>query len=642
MDEYCNHACCNGTHCCDVNWAWGRMALSFLMLVCGVTMNYTGIGWFANPVVNVAWFVVAFLPVGLTVIGEAYENIKQKDVFSEFFLMSVASIGAFVIGEYPEAVAVMLFYTLGETLQHRAVERATGDVSRLLDVRPERTGLLRNGKYVQVHPNEVVVGEIIEVRPGERVPLDGILLDNDAMLDTSALTGESVPRSAVQGDEVLAGMFAGGSTLHLRVNRPYDESALSRILHIVKDASSRKAPAELFIRRFARVYTPIVILLAILITIVPAAFKFFVPTFDYTFSDWLYRGLVFLVISCPCALVISVPLAYFAGIGKASRCGILFKGGNFLYAMAKTDCVIFDKTGTLTSGKFKVVDVQCNNIDKVGFLTMVASAECQSTHPIAKAIVAYAEECGIKIVAPSQLREVAGLGIEAIIDGKKVIAGNYAMMSENGISVSNPINGEGMTVVACAMDGIYIGAVMLADQLKKDSKKAVERLKQLDVTDLYMLSGDKQEVVNAIGRQLGLANAIGGLLPEEKVQYVEKIAQSGRQVAFVGDGMNDAPALVLSNVGVAMGGLGSDAAIESADVVIQTDNPLRVATAIQIGRATSRIVMQNIVGAIGVKVVVMLAGALGFASLWWAVFADVGVALLAVLNSLRILGKKFQ
>ena len=637
------HNTCSHSHCHHGTTNWWLAALSFTMLIAGMAMNYSHADWFTAQATRIAWYIMAYLPVGLPVIAEAWENIKQKDIFNEFTLMTIASIGAFAIGEYPEAVAVMLFYTVGESLQHNAVARATNNIEQLIDIRPERAAVLRNGSYTYVPPADVAVGEEIEVRAGERVPLDGSLLDDHALLDTSALTGESVPHHAGKGSEILAGMLATGSTLHLRTMRPYGESALSRILKIVNEASSHKAPAELFIRRFARIYTPAVILLSLLIIAVPAIVAATTHSFHYVFSDWLYRGLVFLVISCPCALVISIPLGYFAGIGRASHYGILFKGGNYLYAITKADCIMFDKTGTLTTGQFKVTDVQtCHGYDRNQLLAMLSAAENQSNHPLARAIVSYASALGITATTPTESNEKPGYGIEAIIDGQRVLAGSIAFLQSCGINTSGVTTDAASTTVACAIDGTLAGAVMLADMPKEDSCEAISKLKQLGITDLHILSGDKQEVATAIASSLGIKNAVGGLLPTDKAEYVKRMTLSGHKIAFVGDGMNDAPVLALSNVGIAMGKLGSDAAIESADVVIQTDSPSRVATAIQIGRATSNIVKQNIVGAIGIKVAIMLAGAFGAVSLWAAVFADVGVAMLAVLNSMRILGKNFN
>lgn len=612
--------------------------ISFVLLVIGLIGKYSGISWFAESWIEAIWFLVAFLPVGLPVMREAWEAALRKDFFSEFSLMAIASIGAFCIGEYPEAVAVMLFYTVGERLQLLAVNKASKNISDLLDVRPERTDVWRTGTYMNVSPKDVKVGERIEVKPGGRVPLDGVLLEAEAQFDTSALTGESMPRSIREGEEVLAGMIVQGQAVRIQVNRPYEQSALARILALVKDASERKAPAELFIRRFARIYTPIVILLSFLIVSVPALVGMVAPSFQYVFSDWLYRGLVFLVISCPCALVISVPLGYFGGIGAASRAGILFKGGNYLDAITRVNTVAFDKTGTLTTGRFEVTTVESTEIPVSDLLSILLSVERKSTHPVAQAVVRYAEKQDSVPMEITDMRELAGHGVEAIVNGRQVLVGNIRLLAERDIPVPKELSDSVSTVVVCAIDGKYAGHLLLSDTLKKDAVDAIRRLKDLDVKDICLLSGDKQEIVNQFAERLGVDKAYGNLLPEDKAAYIERLtAEPDKSVAFVGDGMNDAPVLALSDVGIAMGGLGSDAAIESADVVIQTDQPSKVAEAISIGRATRNIVRQNIVGSIGVKVIVLVAGAFGFATLWEAVFADVGVSLLAVLNSIRIL-----
>ena len=602
--------------------------VSFVLLVIGLIGKYSGISWFAESWIEAIWFLVAFLPVGLPVMREAWEAALRKDFFSEFSLMAIASIGAFCIGEYPEAVAVMLFYTVGERLQLLAVNKASKNISDLLDVRPERTDVWRTGTYMNVSPKDVKVGERIEVKPGGRVPLDGVLLEAEAQFDTSALTGESMPRSIREGEEVLAGMIVQGQAVRIQVNRPYEQSALARILALVKDASERKAPAELFIRRFARIYTPIVILLSFLIVSVPALVGMVTPSFQYVFLDWLYRGLVFLVISCPCALVISVPLGYFGGIGAASRAGVLFK----------VNTVAFDKTGTLTTGRFEVTTVESTEIPVSDLLSILLSVERKSTHPVAQAVVRYAEKQDSVPMEITDMRELAGHGVEAIVNGRQVLVGNIRLLAERDIPVPKELSDSVSTVVVCAIDGKYAGHLLLSDTLKKDAVDAIRRLKDLDVKDIRLLSGDKQEIVNQFAERLGVDKAYGNLLPEDKAAYIERLtAEPDKSVAFVGDGMNDAPVLALSDVGIAMGGLGSDAAIESADVVIQTDQPSKVAEAISIGRATRNIVRQNIVGSIGVKVIVLVAGAFGFATLWEAVFADVGVSLLAVLNSIRIL-----
>ena len=612
--------------------------VSFVLLVIGLIGKYSGISWFAESWIEAIWFLVAFLPVGLPVMREAWEAALRKDFFSEFSLMAIASIGAFCIGEYPEAVAVMLFYTVGERLQLLAVNKASKNISDLLDVRPERTDVWRTGTYMNVSPKDVIVGERIEVKPGGRVPLDGVLLEAEVQFDTSALTGESMPRSIREGEEVLAGMIVQGQAVRIQVNRPYEQSALARILALVKDASERKAPAELFIRRFARIYTPIVILLSFLIVSVPALVGMVAPSFQYVFSDWFYRGLVFLVISCPCALVISVPLGYFGGIGAASRAGILFKGGNYLDAITRVNTVAFDKTGTLTTWRFEVTTVESTGIPASDLLSVLLSVERKSTHPVAQAVVRYAEKQDSVPMEITDMRELAGHGAEAIVNGRQVLVGNIRLLAERDIPVPKELSDSVSTVVACAIDGKYAGHLLLSDTLKKDAVDAIRRLKDLDVKDIRLLSGDKQEIVNQFAERLGVDKAYGNLLPEDKAAYIERLtAEPDKSVAFVGDGMNDAPVLALSDVGIAMGGLGSDAAIESADVVIQTDQPSKVAEAISIGRATRNIVRQNIVGSIGVKVIVLVAGAFGFATLWEAVFADVGVSLLAVLNSVRIL-----
>lgn len=650
--EYCNkqtmkdgHSCgCSHHHNSDSRLLEIGLPLSsFILLAAGMIISHVDAVWFRSGTVRLFWYLMAFLPVGVPVLHEACEAVRQKDYFSEFTLMVVASIGAFCIGEYPEAVAVMLFYTIGETFQHHAVDKATRHISALLDVRPEKTSVFRNGRYINVSPKDVIVGERIELKPGERVPLDGILEEKEAYFDTSALTGEGLPQTVGKNQEVLAGAIVLGQIVHLQVSRPYGQSTLARILDMVKDASERKSPAELFIRRFARIYTPIVILLAALITFLPALFALISPTFSYVFADWLYRGLVFLVISCPCALVISVPLGYFAGIGAASRLGILFKGGNYLDAMAHINTVAFDKTGTLTTGHFEVTGVFSEMMAEDKLLELVASLENASTHPIARAIVIHAEEKGICIQKNVTVKEFPGFGLEAMVNGQNILVGNIRLLSDRNIIVPTHSRNVSETVVACAINGHYVGEIFLSDTLKPDAAVAVSRLHAIGIDELILLSGDRKEIVEEYAHRLHIGKALGGLLPEDKADYVEQlVGQAGKSVAFVGDGMNDAPVLALSDVGVAMGGLGSDAAIESADVVIQTDQPSRVATAIQVGRYTRYIVRQNIVGAITVKLVILLAGALGVASLWSAVFADVGVALLAILNSMRIFGKKFE
>lgn len=616
-------------------------AISFVLLVVGMLLNHFSVSWFAeNAAVELAWYIVAFLPVGLPVIHEAWEGLLAHDWFNEFTLMVIACIGAFCIGEYPEAVGVMLFYSIGETLQHGAVDRATSDISRLLDVRSEYAHLVKGDSVETVDPKSVAVGDVIEIHPGERVPLDGVMLSSTALFDTSALTGESIPRDISKGGEVLAGMISSNSSVRIRVSKVYGQSTLARILELVSKAASRKAHAEQFITRFAHIYTPVVIALAALVVIVPWIVSMVDAGFVYDFATWLYRALVFLVISCPCALVISVPLGYFAGIGAASRAGILFKGGNYLEAMTKVNKIAFDKTGTLTTGKFSVTKVMSASSDSDNLLSVIASAERNSSHPLAVAIVEYAIANGITLSEASDMKEIPGFGVSAVIEGQDVLAGNLKLLDREKIAYPSDIDCESGTIIACSIDGQFAGYIILADTLKPTSAQAVEDLHRLGINDLVMLSGDKRQIVDEYASKLGISEAYGELLPQDKVAFVEKTAaERGRYIAFVGDGMNDAPVLAVSNVGIAMGGLGADAAIESADVVIHTDDPDKVATAIRIGRTTHTIVTENIVGAITIKVVILALGAMGYASLWAAVFADVGVALLAVLNSMRILFK---
>lgn len=612
--------------------------ISFVLLMGGIALRAEGIEAFRNTWVQSVYFLVAFLPVGVPVLKEAWECFCKREFFNEFTLMALVSVGAFYIGEYPEGVAVMLFYAVGEKLQEGAVCRARGHIRALLDVRPETARLVSDdGQLAEVAPDAVRPGEVLEVRPGERVPLDGTLLTPHAAFDTAALTGESVPRFIEKDAEVLAGMIASDTVVRLRVTRPASESALARILAMVEDAAERKAPAELFIRKFARVYTPAVTGLAALVVLIPYIYSLFVPSFVYVFDDWLYRGLVFLVISCPCALVVSIPLGYFGGIGAASRQGILFKGGNYLDAITHVDTVVFDKTGTLTQGRFEVSDVQTVSLPTDGLLALAASVEQRSNHPIGQAVVRTAKARGLALQTFVREEEFGGLGIRAVsADGRVVLAGNVRLMQRKGIVLPPSVEAIDDTVVLCAVDGQYAGCIVLADVVKPDSEDAVSRLRALGVRDVEMLSGDRPGIVARMARKLGITHAYGGLMPEGKVEHLKALKQEGRRTAFVGDGMNDAPVLALADVGIAMGGLGSDAAIETADVVIQTDQPSKVATAILLGRRTRHIVWQNITFALLVKLVILALGALGMANLWAAVFADVGVALLAIANALRI------
>lgn len=566
------------------------------------------------------------------------KKIKLALIFNEFTLMGMAVLGAFYLGEYWEGIAVILFYLIGEWFQHKAVHKARNNIKALLDVRPETATLVSNGKYKTVTPDKVKTGDIIEIKAGERVPLDGILLESIASFNTAALTGESIPRTLRKEEEVLAGMIVTDKVVRIKVNKPYDQSALARILTLVQDASERKAPAELFIRRFARIYTPVVTGLATLLVLVPYLYSMVQPEFSFVFDDWFYRALIFLVISCPCALVVSIPLGYFGGIGAASHQGILFKGGNYLDAITKINTVVFDKTGTLTQGVFGVQTIVTNeNISGKELIQLMASVENFSNHPIAKAIVTYAKEHDIVLNLSLKITEIAGYGLKAVTDGKEIYVGNTRLLSKQDISFPAEIHNIPETTVLCAVNGKYMGYVSLADSPKADAAQAVSLLKNLNIANIQILSGDKQAIVSNLAEKIGVQQAYGDLLPEGKVAYLELLkANPENCIAFVGDGINDTPVLALSDVGIAMGGLGSDAAIETADVVIQTDQPCKVGEAIKIGRMTRRIVWQNISMAFGVKLTVLLLGAGGMATMWEAIFADVGVALLAIFNAIRI------
>lgn len=641
-------SCCAHTHECapekhiekkeSIFAEYWKVGLSFILLISGIIMNALELPFFREGYFSLIWYIVAYLPVGLPVMKEAWESIKDKDYFSEFTLMFVATLGAFYIGEYPEGVAVMLFYSVGELFQEKAVDKAKRNIGALLDVRPEEAAVVRDGRVIIENPQSVKVGETIEIKTGGRVPLDGMMLNEVAAFNTAALTGESVPRSIRMGEEVLAGMIVTDKVIRIKVIRPFDKSALARILELVQNASERKAPAELFIRKFARVYTPIVIGLAVLIVLLPFIYSLITPQFFFTFNDWLYRALVFLVISCPCALVVSIPLGYFGGIGAASRLGILFKGGNYLDAVTKINTVVFDKTGTLTKGTFEVQSCNCESgVSEEELIRMIASVESSSTHPIAKAVVNYAGRRDIELSSVTDSKEYAGLGLEAAVNGIQVLAGNGRLLSKFQIEYPPELLSITDTIVVCAIGNKYAGYLLLSDSLKEDAKIAIQNLKALGIQNIQILSGDKQSIVSNFAEKLGISEAYGDLLPDGKVKHLEELRQhTENQVAFVGDGMNDAPVLALSNVGIAMGGLGSDAAIETADVVIQTDQPSKVAEAIKVGKLTRRIVWQNISLAFGVKLLVLILGAGGLATLWEAVFADVGVALIAIMNAVRI------
>ncbi|NDV46828.1 cadmium-translocating P-type ATPase [Paludibacter sp. 221] len=608
--------------------------ISFVLLVAGITLDHIGSITFFEGYLRLAWYIIAYIPVGFPVIKEAFEELKNKSFFNEFSLMTIATVGAFAIGEFPEGVAVMLFYSVGELFQDAAVNKAKRNIKALLDIRPDTASVLRNGVYQTISPEKVNIGETIQVKAGERVPLDGSLLSDSGNFNTSALTGESKPKTIRTDENVLAGMVNLDKVIEIKVEKKYEDSSLAKILEMVQNATARKAKTELLIRKFAKIYTPIVFFLALGIALIP---YFFVDS--YIFADWLYRALVFLVISCPCALVISIPLGYFGGIGAASHHGILFKGANYLDLMTKLNTVVMDKTGTLTEGVFNVQKVVTVGKDEKDFVAIVSALERSSNHPIAKAISAYANKdthC-----EATNVEEIAGHGLKGMVNGQNVLAGNTKLMEKYGIAYDTNINSIVETTVVVAIENVYAGYIVIADKVKEDSALAVSEMHGLKI-ETVMLSGDKSSITQKIADEIGIDLAYGDLLPQDKVKHLEQLkANSENVVAFVGDGINDAPVLALSDIGIAMGGMGSDAAIETADVVIQTDQPSKIVTAIKISKATKRIVVQNIVMAFGVKIVVLILGAFGIATMWGAVFADVGVALLAILNAVRILRKKF-
>lgn len=608
--------------------------ISLVLLLTGIILDYFDIPWFTGYL-RVATYSIAYLLTGWRVLWHAAQNIARGSVFNEFFLMSIATLGAFYIGEYAEGVAVMLFYVIGEHFQEAAVARSRKSIKALIDNRPDEVDLVQDGQIVQRAAEQIKTGDVIQVKAGEKVALDGEMLSERSSFNTAALTGESRPDTKTRGEKVLAGMINLDKVIELKVTAAYEDSALSRILQLVEEASGRKAKTQQFITRFAKVYTPIVVLLAVALTLLP---YFFVE--NYVFDDWLYRALVFLVISCPCALVISIPLGYFGGIGAASRNGILFKGANYLDLMTKVDTVVMDKTGTLTEGVFKVQEVKAEGIQQDEFIAIVAALESKSTHPIAQAIASYAGE-GYQQLAVTEVEEISGHGLKGKVEGREVLAGNGKLLRKFHIPYNPQIDAIVETTVLVAIDGQYVGYFTIADQVKADARKAVDALHGLGVSKLVMLSGDKPSIVEKVASTLKIDEAYGGLLPQDKVTKVEALKQQGNTVAFVGDGINDAPVITLADVGMAMGGLGSDAAIETADVVIQTDQPSKIATAINIGKKTRQVVWQNIALAFGVKALVLALGAFGVASLWEAVFADVGVAFLAILNAVRIQRMKF-
>jgi Cd2+/Zn2+-exporting ATPase len=606
------------------------------LLVAGLSFDNFSPPNFFTGYFRIGWYAVAFLIIGFPVLKEAFESISRKDFFNEFTLMSIATIGAFCIGEYPEGVAVMLFYAVGELFQASAVNKAQRNIKALLDIRPDTAWVKRGGDFVSLSPTEVAIGETIQIKAGEKVPLDSKMISLGSSFDTRALTGESRPSVIRIGEKVLAGMVNLEKVIELEVEKKYADSSLARILDMVQNATTRKAKTELLITQFARIYTPIVFFLALAIALVP---YFFVS--DYIFTEWLYRGLVFLVISCPCALVISIPLGYFGGIGAASRQGILLKGASYIDTLSEVNTVVFDKTGTLTKGVFEVQKIESAGIEKSELLAYTKAIENYSTHPVAKAVMKYGDEHHSSLIV-SNVEEIAGHGLKGSVNGRLVAVGNGKLMQALNIEYDRRVDAIPETTILIAFDNRYVGHIVIADQIKEDSREAIAALKRSGITKTVMLSGDKTGITKAVAKELSIDEAYGDLLPENKVEEMEKLKEDKSNiVAFVGDGINDTPVLALSDVGIAMGGMGSDAAIETADIVIQTDHPSKVATAIRISKATKSIVFQNIALAFGVKIFILTLGGIGVANMWEAVFADVGVALLAILNAVRILNKRF-
>lgn len=605
-----------------------RILISFALFLLGELLPLPALGTFLL-------FLAAYLFTGTPVLAKAGRNILKGQVFDENFLMTLATLGAFIIGEYPEGVAVMIFYQVGELFEKVAVGKSRQSISDLMDIYPEIAHIERNGEIEDVDPEEVSIDDILIIKPGEKVPLDGVIIEGNSSLDTSALTGESVPRVIQEGDTILSGTINLTGVVKVRVTKEFGESTVSKILDLVENASNKKAQSEQFITRFSKYYTPVVVIVAVLLAFVPPLILS-----GAAFSDWIHRGLIFLVISCPCALVISVPLSFFGGIGGASKAGILVKGSNYLEMLAKADTVLMDKTGTLTKGTFNVTKIISESMPSQKLLEYCAYAEFYSTHPISLSIEkAYGKE--IQKERLGEVEEIAGHGVRATVDGQSVLAGNEKLMKQQNISVPS-VDFTG-TIIYLAINKKYAGYIIISDEMKQDAKKAIADMKAMGIRKTVMLTGDHKSTGEAVARELGIHEVYTELLPGDKVdkveQYLEPANKTGN-VVFVGDGINDAPVLTRADVGIAMGGLGSDAAIEAADIVIMNDEPSKIATAIGISRKTLRIVYENITFALGVKFVILILGALGMANMWLAVFADVGVSVIAILNATRALHYK--
>ncbi|MGX7359123.1 cadmium-translocating P-type ATPase [Dolosigranulum pigrum] len=606
-----------------------RIIIGAAVLATAVLLNLN------NEWLQIALFIISYIIVGGDVVKRAVKNIFKGQVFDENFLMSIATIGAFFIGEYPEGVAVMLFYQVGELFQSYAVGKSRKSIASLMDIRPDYANVKKGDELVKVDPDEVQIGDIIVIKAGEKIPLDGKVIEGSSMIDTSALTGESVPREVEVGSDILSGCININGVITAEVTKEFGESTVSKILDLVENASSKKSNSEQFITKFARYYTPVVVIIAVFLAIIPP-----LVIDGATFSDWIYRALAFLVVSCPCALVISIPLSFFGGIGGASKKGVLVKGGNYLEALAETEIVVFDKTGTLTKGVFNVQEIHPEGVSKEELLELTAHAESYSNHPISLSLKrAYSKEIDNGRI--SDVEEISGHGVIATVDGKKVMAGNIKLMKMMDIPY---FKGELIgTIVHVAVNNKYIGYIVIADEVKEDSAQAIKELKAANIKQTVMLTGDNKSIGSKVAKELGLDKVYAELLPADKVEKLEELfSQKSKKgkLAFVGDGINDAPVLARADIGIAMGGLGSDAAIEAADVVIMTDEPSKIATAMKISKKTLKIAHQNIVFAIGIKIIVLILSAFGIATMWAAIFADVGVTIIAVLNAFRALNVK--
>lgn len=610
----------------------GRIIVAFIIYILAIVGEHSGVlERFPGMWPKLLIFLVPYLIIGWDIIYKAARGIINGQVFDENFLMTIATFGAFGVREYSEAVAVMLFYQVGELFQNYAVNRSRQSISAMMDICPEYTNIEEDGQLKQVDPDDVAVGDIIVIKAGERIPLDGVVISGESLIDTSALTGESVPRAAREGTEVISGCVNGGGLLKVEVTKEFEDSTVARILELVENASSKKAKVENFITRFARYYTPVVVIAAVLLAVIPPL------VLGQGFGSWIERACIFLVISCPCALVISVPLSFFGGIGAASKKGVLVKGSNFLEALAEMDTIVFDKTGTLTKGEFKVTKLHPVGMSDEELLELAALAENYSNHPIAASLKeAYAKEIDVNRLGETE--EISGHGVKTVIDGSSVLAGNGKLMEQAGIEYEKCMDAG--TVIYVAKDGKFAGSVLISDTIKKETFEAIRSLKSVGVRRTIMLTGDRKEVGEAVAREIGLDGVYTELLPADKVEKVETLLKSmneGRKLAFVGDGINDAPVLTRADIGIAMGSMGSDAAIEAADVVLMDDNPAKIASVVKIARKTLKIVKQNIVFALAVKALVLILGAAGMANMWEAVFADVGVSVIAILNAMRAL-----